>query len=77
MMARAVDASLREWKAASQRGVVLVRGARQVGKTFSIRQFAKSFQSCIEVNFLETSEVGRFFQGGSLAPEPLLEKLQA
>lgn len=58
------------------RRVLLLRGARQVGKTSSVREFArKRFGSFIEVNFLETPEVGRFFKEGNLSPKALLEKL--
>ncbi|MCX6124339.1 MAG: AAA family ATPase [Proteobacteria bacterium] len=56
--------------------VLLVRGARQVGKTYSIRQLAKKFTSFVEVNFLESNEVSQFFTSGSLSPKTLIEKLQ-
>ena len=37
------------------RGALLLTGARQIGKTYSIRQFAnENFKSFIEINFVET-----------------------
>lgn len=32
---------------------LLIEGARQIGKTFSIRQFGKKFKTYIEINFIE------------------------
>jgi predicted AAA+ superfamily ATPase len=56
--------------------VLLLRGARQVGKTYSVRQLAKGFTTSIEVNFLEAPEVSQFFSTGSLAPDKIIEKLE-
>ena len=36
---------------------LLITGARQVGKTYIIREFAKNnFESLIEINFLENKD---------------------
>ena len=75
-MLRAIDGHLKNWASSQKRRGLLVRGARQVGKTFSIRQLAKSFSSFVEVNFLETPEVAQFFKSGNLSPQSLIEKLQ-
>lgn len=32
---------------------LLITGARQTGKTFSIREFGKQFKSFVEINFVE------------------------
>jgi predicted AAA+ superfamily ATPase len=56
------------------RKVLLVRGARQIGKTYSIRQLGKQFKHYIEVNFEEHPEIESFFQR-SLSPAPISEKL--
>ncbi len=42
---------LREWKKERNRKPLLIRGARQVGKTYLIREFAKEFDHFIEINF--------------------------
>jgi predicted AAA+ superfamily ATPase len=35
---------------------LLITGARQVGKTYSIREFGKTFKSFIEINFIENPD---------------------
>ena len=42
---------------------LLITGARQIGKTYSIRQFGKTFKSFIEVNFVEMPEAVDLFKG--------------
>jgi predicted AAA+ superfamily ATPase len=77
MIERRILSQLQAWKARPERKVLLLRGARQVGKTFTVREFAKSFHSCIEINFVETPEVANFFRAGSLEPVAILKKLEA
>ena len=43
------------------RNALLVTGARQIGKTYSIRQFGKSFKSFVEINFFEMPEAVELF----------------
>lgn len=51
---RKVDDFLHEWKQNSERKPLIIKGARQVGKTESIRKFAKeNYDSVIEINFVE------------------------
>lgn len=51
-MHRLLIQSLREWKISSARQPLLLRGARQTGKTYLIRQFGKSdFKQILEINF--------------------------
>jgi predicted AAA+ superfamily ATPase len=73
-MKRRIDLRLLEWKMQPKRKPMVVRGARQVGKTFSIRVLGKSFKSFVEVNFEETDEVKAFFSG-NLDPAGIIEKL--
>ena len=55
--ARKLDAFLDSWFADAHRKPLIVKGARQVGKTSSIRVFAKRhFASVIEINFVEHPE---------------------
>ena len=42
-MKRVLDYYLNEWKSDPSRKSLLIRGARQVGKTFTTKQFAESF----------------------------------
>ena len=73
-MERAVDQELTRWKQDQQRKVLLVRGARQVGKTYSIRKLGLGFKNFVEVNFEEIPGVKTFFEK-SLNPHELCEKL--
>ena len=41
---------------------LLIEGARQIGKTFSIRQFGKKFKTYIEINFIEQPEAIYLFK---------------
>lgn len=75
-MDRTIDKYLLEWKQENERKVLLLRGARQVGKTFSIRKLGKSFKYFLEVNFEEEKELKSIFQR-SLNPDKLCEKLSA
>lgn len=77
MIPRNIDTYLEAWRKAEKRKVLLLRGAQQVGKTFSVRNLASKFKSFIEVNFVEQPEVAKFFETGSLAPDQIVEKLQA
>ena len=44
------------------KGALLLAGARQIGKTYSIRRFAeKHFESFIEINFVESPEAVEIF----------------
>ncbi len=75
-MKRTIDSYLNTWRFELNRKVLLVRGARQVGKTYSIRSFAKAFDYFLEVNLEEHPEVHTFFSG-ALDPSEICEKLKA
>jgi predicted AAA+ superfamily ATPase len=75
-MKRRIDKWLQRWALQDDRDVLLVRGARQVGKTYSVRELGRSFRSFLEVNFEEHRAVHAFFEG-DLTPRPICEKLAA
>lgn len=52
MLTRTVDRILIDHFKISKTAL-LIEGARQIGKTFSIRQFGKKFKTYIEINFIE------------------------
>ena len=56
----------------SSRNALLITGARQTGKTYSIRQFGKSFKSFIEINFIEMPEAVELFKGIKSSSDILL-----
>jgi hypothetical protein len=51
---RRIDDFLENWRARKARKPLIIRGARQIGKTESIRHFAtKHYSSVVEVNFVD------------------------
>lgn len=75
-MKRLFDAVLSEWASAQNAKPMLLRGARQVGKTYCVRTLGRHFRHFVEINFEETPEVGRFFEG-ALTAAPIAAKLSA
>jgi hypothetical protein len=58
---RDIDDYLLRWKASENRKPLLLRGARQIGKSSSVRHFAESFDNYIEVNFEKRPELTSIF----------------
>ena len=50
-ISRNIDKELIAWKDDSMRKPLLLRGARQVGKSSAVRHFGKEFKYFAEVNF--------------------------
>jgi uncharacterized protein len=61
-MRRTILKTLKDWKSNKIRKVLLLRGARQVGKTYIVRELAKNFTYFIEVNFEKNPDVRFFFE---------------
>lgn len=51
---------------------LLITGARQTGKTFSIREFGKQFKSFVEINFVEQPDAVELFKGAQNSDDILL-----
>lgn len=62
-MKRNIDAFLKKWAVSDSRKPLIIRGARQVGKTYSVDTLGNSFQNYIRVDFEETPSVKKLFQG--------------
>ncbi len=60
---RNIDEILLNWKKSNSRKPLLLRGARQVGKSTSVRNFGKQFEYFLEVNFETEKEIHVFFEG--------------
>lgn len=56
----------------NNRNALLITGARQIGKTFSIREFGRSFKAFVEINFVETPEAVEIFKGAKSSNDILL-----
>ena len=62
---RKTDIFLEEWKANPDKMPLIIKGARQVGKTESIREFAKKhYGSVIEINFALQRKYRDIFNNG-------------
>ena len=61
MYSRLLISQLSEWKNANQHKPLVIRGARQVGKSTLVREFGKEFDVFVEVN-LELTEDAEVFR---------------
>ena len=75
-MQRSIYQLLLEWKKSNQRKVLLLRGARQVGKTFVARELGKTFDYFVEVNFERDIDTQLFFDQ-NFDPERICINLSA
>lgn len=76
MLERKITNILNEWKQEKKKPCLLVRGARQVGKTFIIDDFAKkNYETYIYINFELMPEYKKIFDG-NLDIKTLIMKLE-
>ena len=62
---RKIDNYLIEWKNSSNKLPLIVKGARQIGKTESIRNFARNnYKNVIEINFILQKQFKDIFDDG-------------
>jgi uncharacterized protein len=71
---RIVDAHLDDWTHSKYRKPLLLRGARQVGKTYSARKLGRQFSNLVEVNFELTPGIKNIFQV-DLKPDRIIRDL--
>ena len=65
LLRRKIDDYLIEWKENVERMPLIVKGARQIGKTVSIEKFAeKNYKSFIEINFALQKQYKKIFEDG-------------
>ncbi|MBI5701100.1 ATP-binding protein [Candidatus Saganbacteria bacterium] len=60
MFKRNIEKDLLQWKTKENRKPLILRGARQTGKTTVIRQFSKEFKHLVELN-LEIDAINKIF----------------
>ena len=73
-MERTIDRILKQWKDSLVRQPLLVRGARQVGKTYSVTEFGRAaFENIVSVNFEEQPELSRCFS--DFDPKEIIDRL--
>ncbi|MGN1235891.1 MAG: ATP-binding protein [Bacteroidaceae bacterium] len=65
LLRRKVDAYLKAWKNNPDRKPLIVKGARQVGKTRSIEWFVRqNYTSVVQINFVEQKKYREIFNDG-------------
>lgn len=67
---------LLQWRQKRRRKPLIIRGARQVGKTWLVRELGKEFEDFVEINFERNPEFGEVFQRG-LDPMRITQELAA
>ena len=75
-MKRLIDYHLRKWKDSPLRQPLLLRGARQVGKTYAVRELGKTFSSFVEINF-ESNKKAKTIFDRDLDPKRILREISA
>ncbi len=74
-MERDIYSALKIWKNDTRRKPLIIRGARQTGKTWLTRQFGNlDFKNFIEINFEFSPQYKSFFS--TLNPIDIIEKIE-
>src|SRR3990167_214120 len=75
-MRRSLLQTLTEWRSDKRRLPLLLRGARQVGKTYLVNDFAKQhFKNTVAINFEKRPEYAKCFT--TLEPRDIIQKISA
>ena len=77
MLKRKAYQKLLEWKNCNNKKCLMVKGARQVGKTYLIREFGRNeYDSFIEINFIVQKELKTIFSG-DLSADNIYKRMSA
>lgn len=71
---RNIDSELENWKQLSSRKPLILRGARQVGKSSAVRNLASLFVHYVEINFDEDNTIHKLFDNNQ-TPEEICQQL--
>lgn len=72
MISRKIEKRLQQFYFGDEKKALLLTGARQVGKTFIVREFGKKFSSFVEINFLENKAARNLFEAGKDSSDLLM-----
>lgn len=76
-MYRKIMSELKEWKNKKRRLPLILKGARQVGKTWILQEFGKEcFEDVLYINFENAGNIGSIFEG-NINPNRIIEYLSA
>ena len=73
MFERSISTRLEAWARKTDRKPLVIRGARQVGKTVAVRMFGARFERFIELNLENTEDADQFRRG--LSPADLWQSI--
>lgn len=78
MIKRKLYDFLLDWKSKKVKEALLIKGARQVGKTFLVREFGRNeYKSFIEINFLKNGEYKSIFLKENLSADEIYKRISA
>ena len=74
-MERKIETKLKQWMKSKNRQPLIIHGARQVGKTYSIVAFGREhFSNMLHLNFESNNELARVFDR-DLSPGRIIKEL--
>lgn len=77
MIKRKMYKYLINWKQKKDKSAIIIKGARQVGKSYLVREFGRNeYESYIEINFLKNPLYKNIFKG-DLSAEEIFKRLSA
>lgn len=77
MLKRKAYQKLVDWKNNHKNNCLMLKGARQIGKTYLIREFEKNeYKSFVEINFIKNQELKQIFFG-SLDANSIYKRMTA
>ena len=71
---RNIDSQLVEWSKQDHHKPLLLRGARQVGKTSAVRHLGEQFKNYVEIDLNERAELHALFEQ-SFTPQQICQQL--
>lgn len=74
---RSIDGYLSEWASRKTHKPLLLRGARQVGKSTAIRHLSKNFESFVEINFEKQASYIPLFDGTDIDVKKTVSQISA
>lgn len=75
-LSRIIEKRLLSWKTSNNRKPLIIRGARQVGKTKSVVEFSKQFNNLVTINFERENSLHSLFEK-DLNPKRIIRELEA
>ena len=71
---RAIDGELKKWGESENHKPLLLRGARQVGKTSAVRHLGERFKHYVEIDLNDRQDLHTLFEKG-YSPQQICQQL--